>query len=198
MKGLERVDNMGVKRIGIDIDGTITTMDIMIDIFNRETGKVLSKDDITEYNIGLCYGLSEEESGLIWKEFTKELVTRSIPIWNIYDFMDRWKKYGVTGSKENEIIIVTARPEKYEELTLGWLNNNKIDFDEAHFGYDRKIDAVRELGLDVFVDDKVDNIRDIDGDSSLECVGYIADQPYNRCYQTENRVYNESVIGDVL
>lgn len=189
---------MGIKRVGIDIDGTITTMDIMLDIFNRETGKVLTKDDITEYDIGLCYGLSKEDSGRIWVNYTKELVERSIPIWNIYEFIEGWKRYKTVGSKENEIVIVTARPEEYEKHTLEWLKMNKIHFDEAHFGYDRKIDAVRKLGLDVFIDDKEDNIRDIDNEIDLGCIGYIADQPYNRNYKTKNRVYTEGILGEIV
>jgi len=65
------------KRIGVDIDGTLTTLDIIVDIFNRETGKDLQTNNITQYDVGLCYGLSKEDSGKIWRDFTGEMIERS-------------------------------------------------------------------------------------------------------------------------
>lgn len=185
---------MVIKRIGIDIDGTITTMDIVVDIFNRETGKNLGIEDLTIYDVGDIYGLSKEEAGRIWGTYTKELVDRSIPIWDIKEFMRGWETYGTKGKEINEIVIVTARPIEYKEVTINWLKRNKIRYDEIYFGYNKKIDAVRELFLDVFIDDKADNIKDIDESEHLGCVGYVADQPYNRWYDTKNRVYTKGII----
>lgn len=189
---------IGLNRVGIDIDGTITTMDIIIDVFNRETGKELTLEDLKYYDVGKCYGIDKEESKRIWKNYTVEIVKRSIPIWNLQDFMYGWERYGITGKKRNEIIIVTARPEEYKEETILWLKNNKVDFDEIYFGYDKKIDAVGEYFLDIFIDDKADNIKDIEESEHIECEAFLVDQPYNRYYPAKNRIYTNKGFRGVV
>lgn len=187
-----------MKRIGIDIDGTLTTLDAMVNVFNRETNKKLSVNDITQYDIGTCYGLSLEESKEVWNKHEREIYTRSLPIWNLHEFIKYWRQYGQMGKKENEIFIVTARDKKYEEVTKSWLKFNHVDYDDIYLGYEHKVDAVRQHLLDVFVDDKVENIRDIDNSPYLECRAYLVDKPYNREYKTQNRVIVKDNYDQVL
>ena|SRR5699024_441954 len=177
-------------RVGIDIDGTLTTMDIIVDVFNRETGKNLTTDDLIVYDVGDCYGLSKDEAVNIWVEHSEEIFKRHLSIWDIEEFMYMWENYKTVGKKEkNEIIIVTAREERFRKVTENWLRMNGIRYDELHMGYDKKINAVREHFLDVMVDDKAVNIRDIDRESYLGCEAFVVDRPYNKWYGTKNRVY---------
>src|SRR5699024_986873 len=185
-------------RVGIDIDGTLTTMDIIVDVFNRETGKNLTTDDLIVYDVGECYGLSKDAAVGVWKNHSYEMFKRHLSIWDIEDFMDTWENYKTMGKKEkNEIILVTARGEEYREVTEDWLRMNDIKYDELHMGYNKKIDAVREHFLDVMVDDKADNIRDIDRESYLGCEAFVVDRPYNKWYGTKNRVYVEDIPSKV-
>jgi len=177
-----------MNRVGIDIDGTLTTMDMIVTIFNRETGKNLTVDDLHEYDVGNVYGISKEEAGRIWKNHSHEMFKRHLCIWDIAEFMNKWKYYKTTKSYPNEIIIVTARDEVYREVTETWLKSNHIEYDEIYFGYNKKIDAVWEHRLDVLVDDKASNIQDIDRNEVLDCEGFVVDRPYNRWYGTRNRI----------
>lgn len=175
-----------VKKIGIDIDGTITTMDTILGVFNRETGKNLSINDIVEYDVGKCYGLSRGDAGRIWGTFMGEIVEGSVPIKGLDTFMEYWRTYkNLEGN--NELYIVTARPKEFKDSTVDWLARHGVNYDEIYLGYDHKLDAVRDLGLDVFIDDKLDNIVDIDN-SGLGCLAYLQDQPYNRDYRTNRRL----------
>lgn len=170
-------------------------MDIILDIFNRETGKNLGVEDLTVYDVGECYGLNKEEAAAIWEKCHKEMITRSLPIWDLQEFMNGWITYKKEGRDRNQIIIVTAREEKYREETESWLKRNKVQYDEIYFGYNKKMDAVREHSLDVLVDDKASNIQDIDRNPHLGCEGFVADQPYNRWYGTRNRVFTGGVLN---
>ena len=168
-------------------------MDITLDVFNRETGQNLGMEDITEYDLGNCYGITKEDIGRIWQECHSEITKRSIPIMDLYEFMDMWERYGQRGKNRNEIIIVTARPEEEKEDTLLWLKNNRVRYDEIYFGYESKIKAVQKYFLDVFVDDREENIRGIDESEELRCEAFLVDRPYNRTYQTNNRIYTQGV-----
>ena len=177
-----------MNRVGIDIDGTLTTMDMVVTIFNRETGKNLTAEDLYEYDVGNVYGISKERTIEIWKNHSHEMFKRHLCIWDIEDFMNKWRYHNTSKSYPNEIVIVTAREEIYREVTESWLRANRINYDEIHFGYHKKIDAVWEHCLDVLVDDKADNIQDIDRNEALDCEGYVVDRPYNRWYGTRNRI----------
>lgn len=180
-------------RIGIDIDGTLTTMDIIVNIFNRETGKELTTEDLTVYNVGKCYGLNSDAAKNIWKNHSEEIFNRHLCIWDVEDFLEYWEKYKTSKKEKNDIYIVTARDEKFRGVTENWLKRNGIKYTELLMGYDPKINAVRENFLDVMVDDKADNIQEIDRDNWLECEAFVVDRPYNKWYGTQNRVFVEGI-----
>lgn len=186
-----------MKRIGIDVDGTLTTMDAIVSVFNRETGKNLSVADLVMYDVGKCFGLSKEDAVSIWKNHSVEIFQRSICIWDIEDFMNTWRNYNTTKKGGNEILIVTAREQMYEDVTKEWLKQNKIEYDSVHFGYGSKLDAVNEHFLDVMVDDKAGHIKEIDEDKFTKCEAFIVDQPYNRWYESDRRIFVQR-MQDVL
>lgn len=176
------------KRIGVDIDGTLTTMEVIVDVFNRETGKELRIEDIVEYDVGKCYGISKEEANSIWGNYTGEIVEKSRVIGNLEEFMGKWEFYG---GRESEIVIVTARPIEYRDITEEWLRRYGIEYSELYLGYSRKLEAVLRYNLSVFVDDRAETIKEIDK-FGRGCKGYLVDQPYNRWYQTERRIYTKT------
>jgi uncharacterized HAD superfamily protein len=52
--------------------------------------------------------------------------------------------------KKNTIILYTARHKEDKEITLKWLKDNKIDYDEIYFG--------KPLA-DIYIDDKALNFK---------------------------------------
>lgn len=179
--------------IGLDLDGTLTTMDSIIDVFNRETGKKLTADDYRVYHLGEVYGMTNDELRTVWGQYEYEIYDRALPIWNLHAFMDKWRKYQTKDKKGNKIYIVTSRPEKQRGVTEQWLKRNHIKYDGLFMGYHTKLTAVVEHGLDVVVDDKAEHIQLIDKEPMVDCEAFLVDRPYNRWYQTEKRVYVQDI-----
>jgi|SRR5690625_188123 len=179
--------------IGLDLDGTLTTMDSTVDVFNRETGKELTIDDYWDYDLKKVYGLTSKESSDMWEKHSEEIFDRALPIWDLDAFLYRWSTYKTTRKKRNKIYIVTARPEKYREITEAWLKRNHVEYDGLYMGYHTKLAAVIEHGLDVIIDDKGEHIELIDLEGTVECEAYVIDRPYNTWYKTKNRLYVKDI-----
>lgn len=173
--------------IGLDIDGTITTLCTTIEVMNREFNKDYTLDDYTQYNLGEVYGLTNEEMIEFWMRYGTEIYERALPIWNLDEFVNKWSTYQAKKKKRNDIILVTARPESSRDITESWLKRNKVPYDLLRMGHHNKVQAVGEYFLDVMVDDKGEHIRDIDNET--ECETFLVDRPYNRWYETDRRIY---------
>ena len=106
-------------------------------------------------------------------------------------------------SKNNNLIIITARPSFFENKTLSWLNRNYGDiFDNIYHSSDfhiennnqkSKVDFCKDLGVKVIIEDNLEY--------SLNCAekGFdviLLDKPWNKGVEHENivRCFNWSEI----
>lgn len=164
--------------IGFDIDGTLTSMEKMIEVFNRETGKLLTLEDIKEYRLAINYGISNEEERRIWELFEGEIVSESTlnkQVVNLYHEL----------SKSQPLVIITARKEKYREATINWLTRNNILYNHIEFGHDDKAEAFKRNNIEIFYDDRYENVLAM---NAVGGKGILVNQPYNKHYDYHNRV----------
>ena len=84
----------------------------------------------------------------------------------------------------HEIIIATDRPfgstpDVSEKLTVDWLHEHEINYDELHFTADKTT-----ANCEMFIDDKVENHEALLA-AGVDC--YLLDRPWNRHYEAHGR-----------
>lgn len=156
--------------IGFDIDGTLTTLEKTVEIFNRETGKILTMEDIKHYAIGLNYGISVEDELRIWKNHEKEMNKFSLPNERV---VNHYKDL----SKLQPLVIITAREESMREITLDWLKKHELVYSDIFFGDHDKTMALKKFGVHVFYDANYSNVLAM---NKLGGTGILINQPYNK------------------
>ncbi|ACL69832.1 5' nucleotidase, NT5C type [Halothermothrix orenii] len=149
---------MNKKIIGVDIDGVIT--DEGPDDYNvwhkalcNFTGENLKRVK-DAYNFTEAYNLSES----IIERFLEK---------NIQQIYRDAKPARKAGEKLNRLIdkgfyiyLITARDEKYRKLTENWLDRHNIPYHTLIHEGD-KAPLVRKLGINLFIEDKAENIKEI-------------------------------------
>ena len=67
-----------IRKIGIDIDNTLTSLDIVLEAMAEHYKKPIhSVDDVTDYNISSVYGISKEEAFDFWEKNERWICTQS-------------------------------------------------------------------------------------------------------------------------
>lgn len=164
--------------IGFDIDGTLTTLDKTVEVFNRETGKLLTPADITDYFIANNYGITQAEERYLWATHEYEINQGSLPNERIVNLFKQLAEH-------HPLTIITARPESMREVTYDWLHRYKIPYTKVLFGNYDKAEAFKLCKIKEFYDDRYENVLTLD---NLGGSGILVNQPYNLHYDYERRI----------
>lgn len=144
--------------LGIDIDGVITDEGTAENnIWQRKMNEYFSRDiklGKYTYNLAEAYGLSEQElnSFLTDKLFEVYQEVNSAP--GARETLTQLAEQG------HSLILITARNEKFRDLTENWLEKHQIPYHELHHQYD-KAPLVVEKNISLFIDDKKENALNI-------------------------------------
>ena len=181
-------------RIGVDIDGVLND----VGEWHYSCGfKYCIENDINrgfhpeKYIIEEQFELSDEENYKFWKEYIFDLMV-SIPT-RPYAA----KVLGLLKEMGHEIVILTARDNRFltnqYENTMNfyveeWLTKNGIPYDEIIAGAGRKKEKCQKNKIDIMIEDKASNVKDISEIIPVLCF----DAPYNQNIDKENvtRVYS--------
>ncbi len=93
----------------------------------------------------------------------------------------------------HKIILITARfpSDKFdiEELTIQWLKDNKINYDELIVNAQDKVEVARKKQIDIFVDDSIRNCEKV---SEVQIETFIMDTIINVNYNNDKikRIYS--------
>jgi uncharacterized HAD superfamily protein len=166
------------KRMGLDIDGTVTDPNTFIPHINKHFNKTLTLDDLTEYDLTSILNVTEKQ---FWEWMGKHEAT-------IYEqaklakhaelILHEW-----TG--QHDLIYITARRKHLAEITQNWFLSRSVPFDHIELvGKHDKIDAVRKHQLDIFFEDKHDNAVTIAEEFNIPVI--LLDTPYNRLPSPKN------------
>ncbi|MDT8861750.1 hypothetical protein N0O92_16175 [Alkalihalobacillus sp. MEB130] len=172
------------KRLGLDIDGTVTDPNTFIPYLNQHFNKTLTLDDLTEYDLTTVLNITEDQfwewmgkhEGLIYEQ--AELAAHAEPT------LHEWTKH-------HDLIYITARRNHLADITEKWFHSKSVPFDYIELvGKHDKLDAVRKHNLDIFFEDKHDNAVAIAEEFSIPVI--LMDTPYNRLPSPKNviRAYN--------
>ncbi len=183
-------------KIGIDIDGVLNSQyNFCIDYglkfcyelrkYKLENINVIDTTDMFLWN--------EDIAHQFWNKYRKDLVVTLPAKKFASDVIKKIKE------EKHEIYIITARkngdewyPEnlksKVEEITIQWLNDNDILYDNIAFDVKDKGLFCQENSIDYMIEDDPINLKKLIGKTKV----MVFDYPYNRKKEFKNliRVYS--------
>lgn len=153
--------------IGIDIDDTISdTYTTLLEYAQKYTLEELKKNPtfdntkITNHSyIESMHNWTKEEIIKFWNKYYEKILRKV----HIKTFAtEKIKKLKEKGHK---IYLITARwdmnNDNIKEITLEWLRNNDVKYDEFFMNAKEKLEIVKYKNIDVFIDDNFDNCKSI-------------------------------------
>lgn len=183
------------KKLGIDLDNTITELENTLIDMAKYYGKGLpSIEDIKDFNLSTVFGVSEEDSKEYWQEREWSLIKNAeVSEARLSAILELF------ADDDTGVYIITNRPDRFYFETAEWLDINGISYKELHIVQGSKAELIKELELDVMVDDKPELFYEIQtaknaGErihTEMVCVDY----PYNENAPCDVRLSRE---GDII
>jgi len=178
-------------RIGIDVDDTITeTYETMFAYAQEFNYSILKKEcsykpfyDLPCHKtIEFLHNWTKEELNQYYDMYYDKILKNAKRKTLSKEYINKLK------AENNEIIIITARPDTdkvdAEAVTKNWLEENGIAYDEIITNADVKGAIAKEYNIDVFIDDSMENCVDV---SNYGIKSYIMDS------RTNSKNYDERV-----
>lgn len=183
-------------KIGIDIDGVLNShYNFIVDYgtkFCNEIGKY-KLEDINSFNTTEMFLWDEETAHKFWNKYRIDLVSNLPAKEFASEVINKLKNEG------NKIYIITARKNNdewfsenlkndVENITIKWLKQNNINYDEIHFNVDDKGLFCKNNNIDIMIEDDPHYIKKLINNTKV----FIFDCPYNRNIEFNHieRVYS--------
>lgn len=173
--------NKKSKIIGFDLDDVLLNFsDVLRGHMNEKYKKNIGRNDITTFFVEDAFGITPQDAReTIENFFFHDDHLKAVPIDGSQDVIERL-------SKENNLHIITAKPDTLNEITMQWLDKyfpNK--FEAVHFANffgdkekkRKKSEVCLECGTDVFIDDSLETATDV---SSVGIPVLLFDAPWNQ------------------
>lgn len=140
-------------RIGVDIDGVISdSYPLWLKELNQHYGRNIPFVD--DYNMHLSFNVAPEEMNEFFEANVERLLMMPEAICGAKEGIETLLKDG------HEIIYVTARTLDQEDFTAQWFKLKGIYHNQVVFtGFDSKLDAVKQWGIEVFIEDYQENAK---------------------------------------
>ncbi|WJP96941.1 hypothetical protein [Macrococcus bovicus] len=172
-----------IKRLGIDIDGTVTCPTALVPYLQRSFGSHIKYEDITAYDLGVVLNKSAEEMYDWFMANQEEIYIHSPVAEGALPVLKEW-------SEQYELFYISARYGYLDRVTSDWFEKHGVPFHHIELtGSHDKIEAARQHQVDVFFEDKLDNAIAINRELDIPVV--LFDTPYNQSELPANvhRVY---------
>lgn len=159
-------------KIGVDIDGVLTIFENYkwayqeyYDLFKIKGRGLVSPFDYA-YNL---YDWDKEQKEVFWRDYQKYVI-EDIAMQPLANYII--KKLREDGHMI--YLITNRRPKechgKMIELTENWLKKNDISYDSLTNNVDNKLDACKSLKIDVYIEDKPENILSVASEIPVFCL----------------------------
>lgn len=168
--------------IGIDIDDTITdTYGCIFPYAQKFTTEELGKniEDVdrnftTHMYFSDFHNWTKDEEKSFLDKYYETIITKVQPKLFAVETINKLKEEG------HKIFLITARfpSDKFDikELTLRWLKENNINYDELIVNVEDKVKTAKDKHIDLFVDDSIRNCENM---AKAEIKTYIMDTIIN-------------------
>ena len=179
-------------RVGVDIDGVLAdSLTLWVRELNRYFNKNKRYEEIKIYDLALTFELTYEQLLEFARDKGVYLNGAANPIPDAAYYLKKIKA-------AHHVSIVTARQEKYREVTEYWLKRQDMGYDELYMsGTYKKQGLCSSLGLQVMIEDTLEIAAEI---SAAGIPVLLLDAPYNRrdLPKLVTRVYNWKEIYQVI
>lgn len=168
-------------KLGFDLDGVLADFNTaFIELIRQQTGIVLPRPSATYpdvWNYHVAGGVTPEQEIALWNTIGHSQFWGTLHAYpETLEVLDKLTKLRFEG---HDIYFVTSRPgEKAKFLTERWLSLHGMNNPTVLVTSD-KGPVVQGLGLEAFIDDKPENLTEIDKASPSTRL-YLYDAPYNR------------------
>lgn len=165
-------------KLGVDIDGTIKhTQRAAVEIFNRELGRTVKPEDVTDFYLDRAYGLQKREGARLWRTWEHEIYSLGIPLENAAEVLRDLCQKG------HEVAFITARPGKRQihQVTKEWLEKYDFPYDghNLYMNSQDKSKVALNLGVELFFEDAPQHLDKL---VKAGVPTVIVDASYNRDY----------------
>ena len=156
--------------IGIDIDGVIVDIgNAMLPLLTKVCARPVAYKDLCSWDLGEALDIDEQTMNHVWKQLLDSDALRyAPPIDGAINSLSRLS--------EHEIWLVTSRPISTQTLTLSWLQDNKVHYDQIVFGR-RGDKSSAGPKFRVFIEDFLDEATTI---AQAGIFTILFDQPWNQ------------------
>ncbi len=138
-------------RIGIDIDGTITTAYYWLEFFNNHLGTSLRAEEVLHYDHHIDFGITLEA----FKTFRKDHLVEIHRLAKARPYAV--KVLQALTHKGHDCFLITAREKDLRLLTKSWLKDNLIPYSNLyHLGSTEKVSLAKSLGVELFLEDRLE------------------------------------------
>jgi len=143
--------------IAVDIDGTVAySQPLMVEVLNKLTGKSVSVDDVTKFDLSYVYDVSDEFIKNVFKDYGEYIFGFAKKFKDSPDVLNRFYQAG------HNVYFITARDHKYTNLTRLWLNKNGFEYNKLIIvpSFKDKLLKFKQLNIDVAIEDHPDLIME--------------------------------------
>ena len=140
-------------KVGLDFDNVLSnTTYSLINFYNRLTGNHLTMNDLHEWDLAKC--VPPEHSELILE------LLRSPRLWEHIQPLTESQLYCSLLCKEFDVYVVTSTSWETSSMKMSWLHHEYpfIDMSDRVFITPIKGDGKKLVGVDVLVDDHINNL----------------------------------------
>lgn len=150
--------------LGIDIDNTIVNTHFYTQKYMAKYHPEVKSHDY--------HDLKNEIRPFLNKYFLSitsdlEVIDNVIPVFN--EFKNRGYKLYLITARGSENIDPSLN---IEEATTNKINELGIPYDKISFNNKTKVMACKKLDVDIFIDDKLDNIKDVSS-AGIKCIRFL-------------------------
>ena len=154
----------------MDIDGVIVDLGTaMLPLLSEVCARPVVYQDLCSWDLGEALSIGEETMNRAWKRlFDSDALRYAPPIAGAIN--------GLSALNEHEIWLVTSRPISTQDVTLSWLHDNRVHYDQIVFN--RRGDKL-SVGpkFDVFAEDFLDETKTL---AEAGIFTILFDQPWNK------------------
>lgn len=144
-------------KFGFDIDDTLIDLRrYAFRLYNKKLQMAVDEtvfDQIPTVEIHGAFGMTSEQGSQMWQDCMQEIYFTKCP-----SFQDAKEVLNTLADEGHEIYYITSRPKMYCQQTREWVKAQGFPVVDERFycGMQdhEKIDIIKSLELDVYVDDK--------------------------------------------
>lgn len=155
--------------IGIDLDNTILDATTAhLHYYNLASGRAFKPEDVNDFFLYRLYEWDEAEREAVYERYGHDIHYHSEPL-------PMAAEHVRVLFQRHHISVITARPSRFREVTVNWLERYGFPYHDIFFCED-KLEVCATWGVDVLIDDGPHYAESF-ADAGKQVI--LLDQPYN-------------------